>query len=330
VIGEPRAIAEHVGGSTNFYGPFSTSATGVLAYANAGFRSQLVWFDRQGERRPAARDGGGYVDFDLSAGDAIAAVAEIDPASDRSDIYLLDLARGTRERMTSARETDASPVWSPDGSRLVFRSNRERVHDLYLRAVHGSVPEAIFLRSPLHKYPTSWSPDGRSVLFHAKDGTQWDVWVAPVLAPETAHRFRETPFNEVQAQISPDGRTIAYTSNESAALEVYVESLDGKGRRWLTSAGGGSDPKWSPRGNELYYLAPTGSLMAVTVPAGAVTEPGAPHRLFQAPAPTVAEPFTSIYDVSQDGSRFLFRVPLEDVRTEPLRVQLGSAAATEP
>jgi Tol biopolymer transport system component len=243
--------------------------------------------------------------------------------SNRSDIYLLDLTRGSRQRLTAARETDASPIWSPDGTRVVFRSNRDRVHDLYARTVIGSAPEQIFFKSPLFKYPTSWSPNGRSVFFHAKDGAQWDVWLAPADGPGGARRLIQTPFDEMQAQISPDGRYIAYTSNESSALEVYVQPVDGDGPRWLVSAGGGSDPKWGADRAELYYLAPTGWLMAVKVPV-ATAAPEPPRALFRAVPPIVAEPYTSVYDVARDGSRFLFRVSTEDARTVPLRVRLES------
>jgi Tol biopolymer transport system component len=327
--GEPRPIAENVGASSNYYGAFSVSSTGVVAYANVGYTSQLVWFDRHGRRQTDPTRRGGYVDFDLSTDDRMVAVAEIDPDADRSDVYLLDMQRGSRLRLTAARETDASPVWAPDGSRLVFRSNRDRVHDLFARALQGSDPEQIFFKSPLFKYPTSWAHDGSSVLFHAKSDNHWDIWRAPVGTPSATRRLIQTPFDEVQGQLSPDGGSVAYTSNESSVHEVYLAPADGAGRRWLVSAGGGSDPKWRSDGKELFYLDPGGRLMSVAV-AGGGTPPGSPEPLFAAVAPVVAEPYTSVYDVARDGSRFLFRVPVDDVRTLPLRVRLTTPALGQP
>ena len=321
--GTPVPIAERVGVSSNFYTAASVSNTGVLVYANVGSASELVWFDRQGLRVGTALERGGYVDFDVSADGRMGAVAEIDPASDRPDIYIVDFTRRTRRRLTSARETDASPTWSPDGSRLVFRSNRERVQDLYIRDIRQSEPERLFLKSPVAKDPTSWSPDGRLLLFHSNaEKSRFDVWVAAVDAPEHARPLIQTAANEMQGQVSPDGRFVAYTSDESGTPQVYIMPLEGGAHRWEASAAGGFDPKWKPAGGELYYLAPNGWLMSVTVrgTGAAVTED--PRPLFHAVEPSLGAPYSSVFDVAPDGSRFLVRVPLEDIRTLPLKVVL--------
>ncbi|HEV3486373.1 MAG TPA: protein kinase, partial [Vicinamibacterales bacterium] len=176
--GDPVPIADQVGSSSNFYGAFSASVTGAIAYASNAMSSDLVWVDRAGrptETLAAARQ---HVDFRLSPDGQAIAVAEINPESDGSDIYVRDLVRKTQERITSVRATDASPVWSPDGMRILFRSNRVRVHDLYVRDASGPGPERPLYDSTSAKYPTSWSRDGR-IAFHTRNNqTRWDIMMA--------------------------------------------------------------------------------------------------------------------------------------------------------
>jgi Tol biopolymer transport system component len=324
LTGDPVVVIDAVAGSSNFYGAFSASTTGVIAYGSPAVTSDIVWFDRRGQRLATAVTAGQYVDFHLSPDSQSLALAAIDRDTGRSDLYLLDLARGTRLRLTSARATDATPIWSPDGGRLVFRSNRERVHDLYARDLRGTKPETLLLSTGQAKYPTSWAPDGRSIVYHTRDNTtRWDIMMsgADGSAPRPLVR---SPFNEMQAQLSPDGQWLAYTSDESSRPEVYVRSLSGTGPRLQMSVNGGSDPKWRRDGSELFYVAADGRLMSVALRTrGAALEPSAPQALFHVPDMLVSPPYTSPYDVTSDGSRFLVRVAVEQVRSMPLTVLLG-------
>jgi eukaryotic-like serine/threonine-protein kinase len=181
LMDDPVTIVDRIATSSNFYGAFSASNNGVLAYATTVPPGELAWIGRDGRRLGIAAGPGQYVDFQLSPDSRYVAVAEVEPRSGRSDLRLVDLLRGGNLRLTTSPATDASPVWSPDSTRLVFRSNRERQHDLYVQRAAGGGADEVFVKSPVAKYPTDWSPDGAFVVFHAFDArTNYDVWGAAV------------------------------------------------------------------------------------------------------------------------------------------------------
>jgi eukaryotic-like serine/threonine-protein kinase len=319
IVGDPVPIVDHVSVSSNFYGAFSAASGGVLAYATKASASELVWVGRDG--RPVSTVArGAFVDFRLSPDQRYLAAAAVEPRSGRADLRLLDLVRGTDVRLTTSPATDASPVFSPDGSRIVFRSNRERVHDLYIRPA-GAGEDRIFLRTGSAKAPTDWTRDGTLVVFHAKDDrTHYDVWAAPADHPDQAQPLVRTEFDDAQGQVSPSGRWLAYVSNESSRFEVYVQPMHGAGRRWQLSTGGGSDPKWRADEREIFYVSRDERLMAVDLGTHGEIEPGTPHPLFPLHDVAVLAPFPSVFDVRPDGQRFLIRAPIEVLQTHPLTV----------
>jgi Tol biopolymer transport system component/predicted Ser/Thr protein kinase len=318
LTGDPIPVVDRIATSSNFYGGFSASESGVLVTARKAADAQLLWMSRDG--RPLGTVARGpFVDFRLSSDVRYVAVAEVEPRSGRSDVHLLDLVRGNDMRLTTSPATDASPIFSPDGARIVFRSNRERVHDLYMRpAAPGA--DRPFLKDSRSKYPTSWSPDGSLIVYHAKDArTRYDIWAAPVDRPTDARPLLQTEFDEVQGHVSPRGNWLAYVSDESSRYEVYVQPLRGPGRRWQISTGGGTDPKWRGDEREIFYVSPDGHLMAVPLDPKDL-DPGKPQALFALHDVTIQAPFPSVYDVEPDGRRFLVRDPTETVQTLPLTV----------
>jgi Tol biopolymer transport system component len=317
----PVPVADRVATSSSFYGAFSASNNGVLGYATSASVGELAWVGRGGLRLGRAAGPGGYVDFALSPDSRYLAVAEVEPHSDRSDLRLFDLVRGANLRLTTSPATDASPVWSPDSARLMFRSNRDRSHHLYIRPATGG-EDRLFLETPAAKYPTDWSPDGTFVVYHTTDPrTHLDVWAVSLDRPDQPRPLVQTEFDEMQGQISPSARWLAYTSNQSSRLEVYVQPLPPDGRKWQISTDGGSDPKWRADETELFYVGRDGRLMSVGL-TGAGFEPGNPRPLFPLPGVSPVAPYLSAYDVQRDAQRFLVRVPIEGVQTQPLNVLL--------
>jgi len=323
LIGEPAPVVSPVAVSSSFYGAFSVSERGLLVYASGEATAELVWLGREGQHTGAALPPGQYADFRLSPDDRQLAIAEVDPGTHRPDIRILDLVRGAKLRLTYDAATDASPIWSPDGSRVVFRSNRNGLHDLFERTANGSGQSALLFRSDHAKYPTDWMPDGGRIVYHTYDNaTGADIWTMNADGSQPAPLLAGT-FDEMQGQVSKDGRWLAYTSFEAGHAEVYVRSLSDAKERWQISAGGGYDPRWRGDGRELFYISADSRLMAVPFDGGV---PGPPKRLFAVRVAPPGQPYLSNYDVTNDGQRFLIKAPVHDLSSAPIHVITDWAA----
>ena len=316
LAGQPAPIAPSVAGSSNFSAAVSASLNGLIAYASTAGTSELVWVDRSGRRGEPLGPPAEYADFRLSPDGRQLALSEVDAQGSHPDIRVLDFMRGAKLRLTSDEATDAAPVWSPDGKRIVFRSNPRGLHDLYVTASNGSESPSLLLRTEYAKYPTDWLPDGGGIIFHTFNRqTGADIWM---VTPDGADRkpLVQTPYDDMQGQVSPDGRWLAYSSLESGQVEVYIRSLVDAGARWQVSAGG-ADPRWRGDGRELFYISSDGWLTAVEFGGGA---PGAPRRLFAVHVAPTVQPYISNYNVTRDGERFLLKVPVRDVSSTPINI----------
>jgi serine/threonine protein kinase len=324
--GEPVPIVEKVqiagAGSTGVAGAFSVSDTGVLAYQTAfTVRSQLAWFDRTGTSIGKLGDLADYAEASLSPDGTRAAVSVLDPVIGTRDIWLYDVARGTRERFTFDRGDDFAPVWSrPDGDRLAFSSRREGSIHLYQRPSRGGGGEQLLFQDSLGKFVTHWSWDGRFLTYVGGGGIllRSDVWILP-LSDRKAYPFLETTFAESQGQFSPDGRWIAYMSVESGQQEVYVQPFPGPGDKWLVSTAGGGWPRWRADGRELFYLAPDTSVVAVPVDGRGVrfdVGPGKPLVKVRLRPSVRLDAFP--YDVTSDGQRFLINTFAEEAQSSTI------------
>jgi hypothetical protein len=163
LTGEPVAVAQQVG-SSNTYGHFAVSANGVLAYRNGGSASgtQLTWFDRQRKVLGVPSERAGYNTVALSADGTRAAVSRSASVGLSYDLWLHEFPRGTSTRFTSDSANEDMAVWSPDGSRIAFSSNRDQYYNLYLKGSSGAGNESELLKSSEHKYAYDWSSDGVS------------------------------------------------------------------------------------------------------------------------------------------------------------------------
>jgi Tol biopolymer transport system component len=199
----------------------------------------------------------------------------------------------------------------------MFRSNRSGLHELYVKAADGAGKHTPLIDRKGAKYPTDWTPDGRAIVYHMdQPATGSDIWL---ISADGSHStpLVQTMFDEMQGQISPDGRWLAYTSMETGQMEVYVGGLTKSAARWQVSAGGGVDPRWRGYGRELFYVSADSSLTSVAFEAG---KPAAPRRLFEIKTSPTGRPYLSNYDVTTGGQRFLVKVPVHDVASEPIHV----------
>jgi Tol biopolymer transport system component/predicted Ser/Thr protein kinase len=326
--GEPVAVAEGVAyNSFNGRDTFSVSENGVLVYRTGRLgglpTSELVWFDRGGKRIGSVEGPGMYLRPALSPDGKRIAVERIDPQTGAHDIWLVDPALSTFLRLTFGSSNQTHPVWSPDGSRIVFASDREGATNLYQKTSSGAGGEELLLRSETAKYVLDWSPDGRFIAYESQDPkTGTDLWMLPLFGDRKPFPLLQTEFNEGQGQFSPDGRWMAYVSDESGKREVYVQTFPASGGKWQISDAGGAYPRWRRDGKELFYVTAGQKLMAVTVQTDSTFQAGRPHALFE---PRFFQPVIP-YAVSADGQRFLVNTPLEEDNSSPVTVVLNWTA----
>jgi serine/threonine-protein kinase len=268
--------------------------------------SRLVWVDRQSKEQPLAAPARGYYWPRLSPPDGRRIAVSIAEAS--SDIWLYDIARASLFPATSG-STSAYPIWSPDGKKLAFQSDRAGPQNVFWQPADGSGAAERLTTSQLLEVPSSWSPDGQRIAFQeGSPETRNDIWTVGV-ADRKAQPFLKTPANEAAPRFSPDGQWIAYSSDESGRWEVYVRPYPGPGARYPISTEGGTEPVWNPAGRELFYR--TGNrLMAVDVSFVSGFSAGKPKVLLE--GPWLPTPLTTAnYDASPDGKRFLMLKPAE-------------------
>jgi Tol biopolymer transport system component len=320
--GEAAPVAEQiVDQATRARGVFSVSDNGTLIFqAGVPATQTLAWLDRTGKRLETLGEPGEISSPFLSPDGKSAAVTVYDRADHNYDLWIYDLARNLRTRFTFDPGDENNGVWSPDGSRIVFGSERKRQVDLYRKSASGAGTEELLYADGSYKVPTSWSPDGKFVMYTAaldppKSG--FHLWVLPFEGERKPFPFLNTGFDEGSGQFSPDGKWVAYMSDESGRFEIYVASFPGPGGKHLVSVAGGGFTRWRRDGKELFYVGLDNRLMAVEIALkGAELKIGAAHPLFG--SLQVVGNSTYPYDVSPDGQRFLVITPNEQAAPEPL------------
>jgi Tol biopolymer transport system component len=275
----------------------SNNRTAVYAPGNPA-KTSLVWVDREGKAESLGKDQDLYRDVRLSPDGTKAVVRH------GMENWIHDLQRGTRSPLPSSASNIRS-LWSPDGRRIIFGSNRGGDWDIYSQPSDGSQPGEVLLKRPYDQFPLAILADGTLLYREIHPKTGGDLWT---LSPDgKTTPLRVTQFNETDGQFSPGASSrpgsgphwLAYTSDESGRTEVYVQSYPGGADRIPVSSGGGFMPKWSHDGKELFYV--TGdAIVAVAIrPDGSF---GALRRLFDRSDYLLK--FQS-YDVSPDGKHFL-------------------------
>jgi dipeptidyl aminopeptidase/acylaminoacyl peptidase len=313
--GSPTAVADHiVAGGTSGLVALSTSAAGRIAYraGSSSLSSQFVWYDRSGTPLEPVAGSEFAATLNSSLSPDGQYLASIRPAFEGStDIWVLDVRRGRLTRLTADPKFDMMPVWSPDGSRIAFTSNRNGDFDTFVKSADGTGSEEL-LAGGENGPPSDWSADGRFILLARQLPGNRDIWAVPLGGDRKPFPVIETTFLESNGQFSPDGRWIAFESNESGPDQIYVQPFPGPGRRSLISSDGGVQPRWRRDGQELFYLTPDNRLMAVPIRLDSkkgTVEADRPVSLFTPPLVTAASTrhLARLYMVSQDGKRFLMQ-----------------------
>lgn len=306
---------------------YTLSDTGTLAYVPGvaeGGERQLLWVDRQGKETPLPLPPRSYLYPHLSP-DGKQLALEIEGPT--HDLYLYDFARGVLTKMTLDGLSHA-PVWSPDGSRIGFRSWKLGGMTMWSMPADRSAPEERLLDSKGMQSVVSWSPDGNYIAYvDMFPETRSDVLVLPLKGERKPIPVAHTSFSEGSPKFSPDGKWLAYCSNESGRGEVYVQPFPGPGPKIQISTDGGSDPLFRRAGGELYYR-DGDKMMVVEVRTQPSFTAGRPRLLWQGHyshgmSSSCGLPgVTSFnYDVTQDGQRFLMVKDLhQDVASNRIHV----------
>ena len=294
----------------------TVSADGTLVYVDGtgAEQDQLVWLDRHGGKtKEFGRAQEFIVDLSISPDGGRVAVSARENGN--QDIWVYDVERAVKTRLTVADRIDFRAVWSPAGDEILFTPLDTR--DILSRRADGSGEAEEVLASSDRDWVTDWSGDGRYILFARIDPENSnDLWYLE-RKPEGGWEpklFLQTPFRERASKLSPDGRFIAYSSNESGQDEIYVQPFPEGGRKYTVSTNGGWQARWSRDGKELFYVEGS-TLVAVAVSTSPDFSIGSATRLFEHANLTRA--WFPQYDVSADGKQFIVAEPFGDESTEP-------------
>ena len=307
VRGAPLPVAEHVSRDTVRGGRYALAGDGTLVYTReTADERPLLWVDRQGRAEPIKAPPHTFLDPRVSPeGGRIA----VQGADGDNDVWILDLSRGSLARLTFDPGEDETPIWSPDGTRVAWATQRSgRPRQVLERRADGSGDERVIWTTERHAHLHDWSPDGQELLVtqEGESGAR-NIWLVPV-AGGTARPLLQGPFEECNPRFSPDGRWLAYSSDESGRFEVYVEKLPELDRKVQVSVGGGDRPVWTAHGREIVYRGADGQVASVRFSPERIGLPrvGRPLPLFpDSYGAAIGRTSHVDYDVHPDGTRFV-------------------------
>jgi eukaryotic-like serine/threonine-protein kinase len=314
LMGQPAPVAQNVRFlPDSLFGSFRAAADGtdlVLEMASAG--ASLSWFDRDGKSLGSLGAPGYYTAPRISPNGSRVVFARSDGKVGNFDIWYMETARGIATRLTLSPANDWFPIWSPDGRGIAFSSDRggKALNELYeKKSLEPGVGETPLAGIGREVNPDDWSTDGRWIAAHSYG----QLWIVPTSRDGKPFPFLESTFTATHARFSPDGKWLAYASNETGRIEIYVRPFTGgpagpEGKIQISN-GGGDFPVWSRDGKELLYLSNGIDLYSVPVRDFGQGAGPIPSRLFSVcsgkPAAFSAGNFSSPFDVSPDGQRFL-------------------------
>jgi serine/threonine-protein kinase len=305
-VGDPAPVIEGVAITATGGANYALAGDGSLVYVKGsatalGLRT-LVWVDRQGREEAIRVPPRAFTYARLSPDGTHVA---LDARDQQNDIWILDLARETLQRLTYDPGPNRLPVWTPDGTRVAFTAEREGVESIYWQKADASgAPERLSIGST-GQAPLSFSPDGTRLVFATPVDGPPHLGMLSLDGERKETMLFSTRFNESNGEVSSDGHWLAYASDESGPPEVYLAPFpDVKASKRQVSTRGGNRPLWSRDGRELFYYVGPDTIMAVPVRLGTDVVLGTPQVVVKGHA---AAPVYSgrHYDVSPDGKRFL-------------------------
>jgi eukaryotic-like serine/threonine-protein kinase len=295
---------------------FSVSREGLLIFASGDglSSSELVWVDRSGKILSKLGEPGDFRNPRLSPDERYLAVVLRTEGNQKHDVWIYELARGIRTRLTFTKDFVAIPTWMPDGKSIAYTDTA--LH-LKRKSISGLGQEELLLESKAPIYPNSLSPNGNTLLYMNFTGGKGPrIWVAD-LKERKQKPLLNTNFTEAGAAFSRDGKWIVFNGEESGRAEIYVvpyPALDGK---FQVSTSGGFQPLWGAGDREIFYVAPDGKMMVAKVQTGRSFVAETPKALFDTRILQITQTHLQ-YSVSGDGNRFLINTRIDDAEVVPL------------
>jgi Tol biopolymer transport system component len=269
----------------------------LLTYRTQIPETRLQWFQPTGiPAGVVTTEPGVYFEPHLSPDGGRISLTRVH-AGQRLDVTVVDMSRNITTSFSKSGSNAYAAVWSPDGSRIAFSSNRSGREEAYIQNSDGSgEPRVLKTNDDTFKHPMAWSPDGKwLVVATLHPGRQFDQWAFPVNGEGAGVAIQVGADNSELASLSPDGRWVAFQSDVSGRNEIYLQSFPVPGRRIQVSSSGGVNPRWAPSGHELYFGRTDGTLSEVSVLPGDPARVSEPRALLHFPEGTIG------YEVARDG-----------------------------
>jgi len=310
---------------------FSVSGEGKLAYQTgtdtAAF--SLDWYDRKGVKTGSLGDKADYRELAISPDGKKVAVSMADLQSGGWEIWVYEIERNLRTRVTFDPGQDQEPIWFPDSSRLAYRATRKGNADIYAKSLTGVSTEELLLQSPKTQSAMDWTPDGKFLAFYQVENSGGpDIWALPAAGDPSSSDsgigggpkpvpLLTTQFVETGGKFSPDGKWLLYVSDESGQFENYVVPFPNPTRKFQISRGGGGFAFWRRDGKEIIYQGPEGKLMAVSISHSRDTlVAGEPKPLFDGPLGGS----NSLWGITPDAQKILTISSGAQQPTRPLQL----------
>jgi eukaryotic-like serine/threonine-protein kinase len=290
---------------------FSVSNNGVMVYQPLRNSSRVVWVDRSGrEMEQVGPDNLSVVYVRASRDGRKIAASVHNPEKGGSEIWVYDTQSKVNRVLVPAPGINDKPVWSADGTRLLYSHALGSGPKMYIRGLAEQDREEP-LPSTDFQLASDWSRDGRFALFNTENVTDGNIGVIDLKTRKLTWLL-ESPAHEISPVFSPDGSRMAFVSNVSGRLEAYVQPFESGDTPRLTgeplriSTEGAQLVRWRADGREICYLGTDGVVYSVPITGGPRFRTGAPVALFRVPVASRAVLSTAFgFDVSADGSRFL-------------------------
>jgi eukaryotic-like serine/threonine-protein kinase len=323
LTGDAVPLAEHASvNAVTHRAILTVSENGIMVYETGDATSdadQPVWYDRTGKQIEVTGTSGNYVEPRISPDGRKLAIANA-PAGGNFNIWVFDLARTTKTRLTFSPASDRQPNWAPDGKSVAFMSNRNGANHIYMNASDGTGASTPLTMDDASEFGPSFSADGRYLLFERLAGqsnSRREIWGVLLSGDRKAFPVIQSQYDLYAPSISPDGKWLAYESRESGRPEICViPFLHGTGK-WEVSTAGGLQPRWRRDGRELFYLSTDNKIMAAEITEqGSSLLVGNVQSLFQVNPVSFAG--SSPYDVTGDGKKFVVASLASSQASEPL------------